>query len=227
MAISYAAIVSAQDRSKADRALDSGRKPVAFLEFLAVKPGMKVGELFAGGGYTTELLARAAGPSGVVYGENPRLWLETFAEKPWSERLQKPANKNVIRSDRELDAPFPPDAPPLDLVVSNVSYHDTIAMQVDRPGMNRAVLAALRPGGSYVVCDSSAKAGRGIEDTSTLHRIDEQVVRTEVTAVGFRFEREGNFMRNPADTRDWSTSPMEAGARRGTGDRFCLAFLKP
>ena len=102
------AIVDAPDRTEADRKLDAGRKPAELLRFLKVEPGMKVGELFAGGGYTTELLARAVGSAGVVYGQNTKFVLARFAEKPWGERLARPVNKNVVRLDRELDAPFRP-----------------------------------------------------------------------------------------------------------------------
>jgi predicted methyltransferase len=188
---------------------------------------MKVAELFAGGGYTTELLARAVAPTGVVYGQNTKMILAKFAEKPWSERLAKPVNRSVVRVDRELDDPLPPEARDLDLVVSNIIYHDTVWQNVDRAKMNGAVLAALKPGGRYVVCDSSAPAGSGTSAAKTLHRIDEAVVRQEVGAAGFKLVEEGNFLRNPADTRDWSSSPTAAGERRGTSDRFCLAFAKP
>src|SRR4051812_32472823 len=58
------AVVGAADRSEADRELDGGRHPAETLTFFGIGPGMKVGEVAAGGGYTTELLARAVGPSG-------------------------------------------------------------------------------------------------------------------------------------------------------------------
>jgi len=225
--VSPADLVAATDRTDADRALDAGRKPAEFLAFLEVKPGMKVAELTAGGGYTTELLARAVGPTGVVYGHNSKFVLERFAAKPWAERLARPVNKNVVRADRELDAPLPPEATGLDLVVSNAIYHDTVWQNVDRTKMNVAVLRALKTGGAYVVCDSSAKNGTGVADVQTLHRIDEQFVRDEVAKAGFTLAGEGSFLRNPADTRDWSASPGAAGEKRGTSDRFCLKFVKP
>ena len=40
------------------------------LEFIGIRPGMKVLDLSAGGGYTTELLARAVGPEGLVVGQS-------------------------------------------------------------------------------------------------------------------------------------------------------------
>ena len=59
--------VNAPDRPADDKALDAGRQPEQVLAFFGIKPGMKVADLFAGGGYTTELLSRAVGPTGTVY----------------------------------------------------------------------------------------------------------------------------------------------------------------
>lgn len=220
------ALVASPDRTDADRALDPGRKPLDFLAFTTVGPGMQVAELMAGGGYTTELLARAIGPTGTVYGENPKVVLERFAEKPWAARLARVTNAQ--RLDRELDDPFPEAlAGKLDLVVSNAIYHDALWLEADRAKMNSAVYRALKMGGAYVVCDSSAKLGAGTNDAQTLHRIEEVVVRDEVTKAGFKLVAEGDFLRNPADTRDWSTSPGAAGEKRGTGDRFCFRFVRP
>jgi predicted methyltransferase len=220
-----AALAAAPDRTEADRALDPGRKPAAFLHALRVAPGMRVGELFSGGGYTTELLARAVGPTGVVYGENPGWVLQRFAARPWAERLARPVNANVVRQDRELDAPFDPAlSGTLDLVVTNANYHDAVATDVDRARMNEAVRGALKRTGRYVVIDSSARPGTGLTAARTLHRIDEEAVRAEVEAAGFVLLRRDDSLRNPEDTRDWSASPGAAGERRGTSDRFILEF---
>jgi predicted methyltransferase len=224
---SYSSVVSAPDRSADDRALDAGRKPAELLAFAGVRPGMRVAELGAGGGYTTELLARAVAPQGTVYGQNSRFILDRFAEKPWSERLARPAMRNVVRVDRDFDDPLPPHARNLDVVVIVLFYHDLFWMGADRARMNREVFDHLRPGGLYVVVDHSARPGSGSSDVQTLHRIDEQVVRDEVEQAGFRLGRTADFLRNPADARDWNDSPRAAGARRGTSDRFVLAFVKP
>ena len=86
---------------------------------------------------------------------------------------------------------------------------------------------ALRPGGRYIVVDHSARAGAGLADVQTFHRIDEELVRAEIERAGFRLRRIGDFLRNPADTRDWNDAPNAAGDRRGTSDRFVLEFEKP
>ena len=63
-------IVASPDRSAADRTNDLRRKPEQMLVFIGIRPGITALDLSAAGGYTTELLARAIGPSGIVYGQS-------------------------------------------------------------------------------------------------------------------------------------------------------------
>ena len=95
-------------------------------------------------------------------------------------------------------------------------------MEVDRAAMNKKVFAALKPGGHYVVADHSAKVGDGLSVAKNLHRIEESTLRKEIEAAGFKLVAEGDFLRNPADTRDTnvnrSTTP---------NDEFVLKFQKP
>jgi predicted methyltransferase len=224
---SIRAAVDASDRSAEDRALDAGRHPAETLAFFGIRPGMRVAELGAGGGYTTELLVRTVGPTGRVYGQNSPFLLERVAAKPWSERLAKPVMKDVVRLDRSFEEPFPSDVKNLDAVLIVLLYHDTVWMKVDRAKMNAAVFAALAPGGVYGIVDHSAKSGTGLADVESLHRIDEAALIGEVKAAGFTLDAEGDFLRNPDDARDWSAAPRAAGERRGTSDRFVLRFTKP
>ena len=223
----WKAVVDAPDRTEKDRALDAGRKPAEMLEFLGVKPGMKVADLGAGGGYTTELLARAVGPAGKVYMQNDPRW--TFVKDAVAERMTHPAMKGVAVEYVPFDDPVPPDVKDLDLVVINVIYHDVANMPVDRVRMGKVIFDALKPGGSFVVIDSSAKDGAGLSETQTLHRIDEKVVKEEVEKAGFKLAAEGDFLRNPQDTRDWNSSPGAAAkaGKRGQSDRFALRFVRP
>jgi predicted methyltransferase len=221
------AAVAASDRAEADRALDEGRHPVQMFEFFGIQPGMKVADLGAGGGYTSELLARIVGPEGKVYGQNNRFILERFAEKPWSERLQKPVMRNVTRLDTEFDAPFPKEVVNLDFVLNILFYHDTVWMKADRDRMNAAVFQALKAGGIYGIVDHAAREGDGTKEAQTLHRIEEKTLRAEVEKAGFRFVASADFLRNPDDPRDWNAAPSKAGERRGTSDRFVLKFEKP
>jgi predicted methyltransferase len=221
-------LVDAPDRTDDDKKLDGGRHPAELLAFLALAPGMRVAEIGAGGGYTSELLARAVGPKGKVWAQNNKFILERFADKPLAARMAKPAFKDVIvRIERDFDAPLPPDAKNLDAVVSVLFYHDTVWIGADRDKMNKAVFDALRHGGEYVVVDHSAAEGRGTADVKDLHRIDELTVLREVERAGFHQAGSADFLRNPSDDRGWNDAPMAAAERRGTSDRFVLKFVKP
>jgi predicted methyltransferase len=221
------AAVDAPDRSADDKALDAGRHPAQTLAFFGIAPGQKVAELGAGGGYTAELLARVVGPTGKVYAMNTPFILERFAQAPWTARLAKPVMANVVRLDRVWDDPFPANVRDLDAVLIVLLYHDTVWMKADRAQMNNKVFQALKPGGVYGIVDHSAKAGTGLADVETLHRIDEATLRKEVEAAGFKLAAEADFLRAPGDARDWSASPRTAGEKRGTSDRFVLKYVKP
>jgi predicted methyltransferase len=224
------AAIAAPDRSDADRALDAGRKPGEVLALFKLAPGQKVGELFAAGGYTSELMARVVGDTGTVYAQNTTAILDKFARKPLTERLTKPVNKHVVFVERPAEDPFPEDARgTLDAVVCVLNYHDFVWQKVDRAKMNAAVFAALKPGGVYGIVDHAAEPKSGTRDVETLHRIDPEVVKAEITAAGFKLDATSDVLANPDDKHDWNSSPKAAAeaGKRGTSDRFVMRFVKP
>jgi predicted methyltransferase len=217
----YAALLAAADRSDADRQADKRRDPLPFLAFVGLRPGMKVLDMGAGAGYSTELDARAVAPTGTVYGQNPADFLER-PKAAFAARLATPAMKNAVGLARPFDDPVPENLHVFDVVTFLFAYHDTTYMAVDRAQMDRKLFAALRPGGILVVADHAAAPGSDIAVGKTLHRIDESILRQEVEAAGFKLIGEGNFWRHPEDTRDFTTL-------RPTGpvDQFVLKFQKP
>ena len=219
-------VVASPDRSEKDRERDAFRKPVELLGFAGVAPGMHVADIGAGGGYTTELLARAVGPTGAVVAQDTPNWDGPGLQKAWETRLAKPALANTKHVMRQWEEPLPPEATNLDVVTFIAAYHDVIVEKGDENKLNRAVFAALKPGGVYIVVDNSARAGRGKEDCEPLHRIDEEVVKDEVQRAGFKLAGEASFMRNPSDTRDWNANPGN-DPRTHTQDLFVLKFVKP
>ena len=123
-----------------------------------------------------------------------------------------------------FDDPVPPEVADgkLDLVTLMFNYHDLGWIHVDRARMNRAIFAALKPGGLYVIADHAGRPGTGIGESGTLHRIEESFLRQEVEAAGFRLLAEGDFLRNPNDPRDRNT-PEPPQPK----DEFVLKFVKP
>lgn len=217
----YAAIVAAPDRTAADRQTDQSRKPEQLLAFTGVRPGMTVLDMGAGGGYSTELMARAAGPSGTVYAQDSAAVLPRVKEA-FAERMKKPEMKTVSRLERPFDDPVPSSVHDIDLITFFFFYHDTTYMGVDRARMDRALFNALKPGGILVIADHSARVGDGARVGKTLHRIEETTVEHEVEAAGFKLVAEGNFLRNLDDPRTVVIfrSPVPV-------DNFVLKFQKP
>jgi predicted methyltransferase len=211
-------------RPAEDTKLDTGRKPDQMLAFFGIAPGMQVADLFAGGGYTTELLSRVVGPTGKVYSQNG-----TFPEKykkigeAWEARLKNPALSNVVLVKKPFDAPdlIPAPSGSLDAVTMNMNYHDMVIFKIDRDKVNAAVFKALKPGGFYDIVDHSAKDGSGISDVS-LHRIDEKFLVDEIQKSGFKLAAASSALRHPDDDRTWMVFK-----KRGETDRFMLKFVKP
>jgi predicted methyltransferase len=239
------AIVGSPDRAAADRVNDIRRKPADMLAFIGVRPGMTAMDVSAARGYTTELIARAVGPTGKVYGQNPPrvegrappAQPEGAAAPPpaasatapppmptLAERVRNPAASNIVIVSRPFEDPAPPEVAngSLDLVTLMFNYHDFGHLGVDRAKTNAAVFKALKPGGIYVIADHSGRSGTGISESGTLHRVEEAFVKQEVEAAGFKLAAQGNFMRNPNDPRDRNTPepPMPK-------DEFVLKFVKP
>jgi predicted methyltransferase len=254
-----ARIVRSSDRTAADRANDERRKPEHMLSFIGIRPGIVAVDLSASGGYTTELLARAIGPLGKVYGQsrprdpnraptppvtpegnsNPATTPSAAPAAPASAPRPSPValaeRENNLRSNGvqaapivALSRPFEDPVPSelavegIDLATLMFNYHDLGHLGVDRAAMNKAVFAALKSGGLYVIADHSGRPGTGISESGTLHRIEEAFLRQEVEAAGFKLMDEGSFLRNPNDPRDKNTPDPPQPK-----DEFVLKFVKP
>ena len=218
----YEAVVASPDRSDGDRQTDQRRHPATMLAFTGVQPGMKVLDMEANAGYSTELLARSVGPTGVVYAQDPAAIIERLVKDKFDIRAQKPAMKNVVHVIRDFDDPIPPDVSGLDLITFFFSYHDVTYMPVDRAEMNRKMFAALKPGGFLVIADHSARPGDGTSVGKTFHRIEESVLRQEIEAAGFKLVAEADFLRHPEDPRDVIVFRPVVPV-----DEFVLKYQKP
>ncbi len=211
----YKQAIASPLRTDADRKEDVRRRPLDFLEFTQVQPGMRVLDVSAGDGYTTQLIALVLGDSGVVWGQTPAL------RPALQERLRLHPQGNMVIVERPFEDPVPADAPPFDLITLVYNYHDIAYLPVDRARMNKRLFDALKPGGHLVLIDHSAEFGSGTRDTKTLHRIDEQLVVSELQQAGFRVEHESDTFRNPDDQRTERIFDMAIPV-----DNFALRFVK-
>jgi predicted methyltransferase len=224
------AAIASTDRPAADRDEDGRRRPAELLAFLGVEPGMRVLDVFAAGGYYTELLARVVGVKGQVIAYNNPPYADFF-----SERIEVRYAGDRLSNVRQLTAPI--DAlglatRSLDAALFVMSYHDLYWRPEDGswPATDPAVLlaalrSALRPGAVVVVQDHVAAAGLDpLESVSKLHRIDPAIVRRDFAAAGFEFEAESGMLAHPAD--DHSLQVFDPGIR-GRTDQFVFRFRNP
>lgn len=224
-AVHIVAAIADSRRPAEDVAVDANRHPAETLAFAGIEPGDRVADVIPGGGYWTRLFAVAVGEEGRVY---PTIRPDGVAQDfetvilPIAEQYP-----NAPMARAPYDALVYPE--PLDVVFTSQNYHDMPLTQYelgDRAEMNRTAFAALKPGGLYVIIDHSAVAGAPVDTdgANTLHRIDQAVVRQEVEAAGFVFDGEGDFLRNPEDSRTVSVFDESI---RGRTDQFVMRFRKP
>jgi predicted methyltransferase len=222
------AAVADPGRPEEDKQRDANRKPAETVQFAGIKPGETVVELIPGKGYFTRIFSQVVGPKGHVYAVSPPRRPNAPPDSPdpsaaTTAIAAEPSYSNVsvsVSSAANITIPGPAD-----VVFTAQNYHDVHNVQnIDVAGFNKAVFNALKPGGTYIVLDHTAEAGSGARDTSTLHRIDPQTVKTEVEAAGFKLEGESKVLANPQDTHTLKVFDPEI---RGKTDQFILKFRKP
>jgi predicted methyltransferase len=215
------AAVADAARPAADKDRDADRKPAETLAFAGVKPGEQVVDFLPGGGYFTRIFSKAVGPKGHVIALTPASAPEkyTVAAKAIA---ADPAYSNVTAVAENLTA-LP--AGSVDLFFTAQNYHDLHNQKdLDVAVFDKAVFAALKPGGTFFVVDHAASAGSGFQDTNTLHRIDVEAVKTEVESAGFKLTGQSDLLRNAADPH---TAKVFDPSIRGKTDQFILKFEKP
>jgi predicted methyltransferase len=216
------AAVNDPERPVADTTRDADRKPAKSVAFAGVKPSDTVLELLAAGGYYTRVLSKTVGLKGHVYATVP---VAILATRPAAADALKALAANpvyskitvLIRPTGEPSAPVP-----VDTVWTSLNYHDLHNPGPfgtgDILGFNRAVLATLKPGGSFIVIDHASAAGTGVTQTGTLHRIEPAAAKAEIIQAGFTFIGQSDAIHRPND--DYATHSTDKD------DQFIFRFQK-
>ena len=201
---------------------DARRKAAEVLAFSGVGPGDEVIDFFPGAGYWTRIFSGTVGTTGHVYAVWPGAAAK-YATKtlPALDALHLPNVSAKLLTGGIVGAPEP-----VDIVWTVQNYHDVPNMggEAAIDAMNAQVLAALKPGGTYLVIDHADAPDSGLAHTGTTHRIDPAAVKAEVVKAGFEFVGESTVLRNPAD--DHSANVFDPTIR-GKTDQFVYKFRKP
>jgi predicted methyltransferase len=216
------ASIASPERTDKDRERDAREKPAEVLAFAGVKPGMTVVDMFAGGGYYTELLAGVVGPTGKVLSVNNVPYAQ-YSKDSVKARFTEGRLKNV--EQRLVEASyinFPPKS--VDLIVICMSFHDAFWIEekegwpeINTDGFIDSMKRMLKPGGKLLIIDHNAPAGTGREMAGKAHRLNEDFAKKTLTARGFVLEKTYDGLRNKDDQLD---KMVFDPAVRGKTDRY-------
>src|SRR6186997_1792165 len=109
------AALAAPERAAESKARDASRKPIESVQFIGIKTGQTVVDMIAAGGWFTEVLSAAVGPSGKVYASNPPFFTQQDAETAMQKRLGVQAVHTSLAEAGVKD---------VDAVVTALNLHD-------------------------------------------------------------------------------------------------------
>lgn len=217
--------VSASERSASDLERDLTSKPKQILKFLGVKEGDSVLDFLGGGGYYSQILKEKVGTKGTVVLHTNKAYL-SFVGKALKERTDNGGLTGVVQLVSEVEG-LQLGENKFDSAILVLGYHDFFfeeggwSFPADK--VIPQLLLSLKEGGKLLIIDHAAESGAGISATKTLHRIDENYVKNDLSKRGFKLIAESQVLRNKDDIH--SKSVFEKELRRKT-DRFVFLFEK-
>lgn len=168
-------------RQMNDPSRDAWQKPNEVVEKLAIKPGWRVADLGAGGGYFTWYLAAAVGPQGKVYAVD----IDETALGMIEQGMKSRGVANVVPIHAEPADPKLPEA--VDLVFTCDTYHHL----ENRVAYFKSLARYLRPDGKVAILDFYP---RGFFSGWLGHGTAKEEVRREMESAGYRLAADYNFL---------------------------------
>lgn len=218
------ATMSAPDRGPYDSLKDAGRKPVEVMSFFGVETGMTVLDMLTGSGYSSELLAAAVGPGGVVYAQNSFLVLRLIGGEHHQSMMTR-IKDNRLPNVRYLvvepeDMPFEES---LDFAMWGLNMHDEYYSNGENAVLRvlQNIKRGLKPNGILAISDHVGISGQNNEK---LHRIEPAIARRLIEKAGFIIEASSDLLANSID--DHTKVIFDDGLRYRT-DQFLIKARKP
>lgn len=214
-------------RGETDFTRDDIRRPVEVLEFLGIRSGMTVMDVYAAGGYYTFILSKALGPEGVVLAQNTERGLR-FKEDRQEITQGEALNSKILEGDLTNVRQLIGNVTTLDLsdgsldaALLMLTLHDSFNNSPDRAlELLRSLYGYLAPGGILGISDH---IGLPENNNRDLHRMPVQRAIELAEQAGFLVQR-SRLLENPED--DHNRSIFDPRLARHT-DRFLLKLTKP
>lgn len=241
-----AAVVAGDHRSPANKARDQYRHPVETLTFFGLQPGMRVVEVWPGGGWYTEILGPYLSKSGKYYaaGWDPdakaefiQLGIKAFRDKLAGRPDLYAGTEMTVLSFPDKTAIAPPGS--ADLVLTFRNIHNWMGGGNAEKAF-AAMYAALKPGGILGVVEHRAKTDVPQDPKAASGYVREDYAIALAEKAGFVLEARSEVNANPRDTKNyekgvWTLPPTYREGEKdkarytaiGESDRFTLRFRKP
>lgn len=223
------AAVDSNSRPAADLELDAVRKPAEVLTFFQLQPGMKIIDVFGGGGYYTEITSHLVGSNGEVTLYNNTPW-DNFVNKQVADRLANDRLPNVsalMVSPEELrNVTQRYDAAIFILGMHDLYYEDLANgwPAIDVREFLRNIHQLLNEDGILGIIDHNAQKGTDPAVVGlSLHRVDPGRMIRDLESAGFKLEDRSDILRNPQDDL---TGLVFSKEMRWKSDRSVLRFRK-
>lgn len=225
----FPAAVAAPGREESDLALDASRQPAEILNFMDLETDDAVVDIFAGGGYYSEIMGAAVGAGGSVVAVNPPQFVSSDAAKEkWAGIASRQPNVSLFPS--QLDD-FTPQPSSYDFAMMHLIYHDLYwesekfkFARMDPAAFLTKLYEGMKPGGIVAVIDHVGNPGDTRAVVEKTHRIDPATAKADFEEAGFVLEEESDMFANPDD--DLEKNVFDPSIR-GKTNRFVMKFRKP
>jgi SAM-dependent methyltransferase len=161
---------------------DRWQRPETVMRLLDLRPGSRVADLGAGGGYFTFRLAEAVAPGGIVYAVDVDPDMVDYVRA----RATSEGYRQVVPVLAATDDPRLPEA--VDLVFTCNTYHHL----PDPPAYFARLRQRLRPGGRVAVVEY--RGSHGILPRLFGHATDDEVIERDLATAGYRLLHEHDVL---------------------------------
>jgi len=211
--------VNSPNRSEKLKEQDGYNRPAEILALAGIRKNARVIEFGPYDLYYSEMLVEAVGPKGEVHMYEVPDIHEQVADRNKAFADKHPNVKYTGVDYNNIEFPRQ-----VDVVFNNLYFHEMLLRGTQLEAFHSKLFKAMKPGAIYLLIDHTAILGTETNHTGTLHRVDPQVMRSNVQAAGFELVEDSRLLENLQDDKTWAA--FEPG-RRHTTDRTVYKFRKP
>ena len=235
-----AEVASGSHRTPANVERDRYRHPVEVLQFFGIRPDMTVVEMWAEGGWWTEILAPYLHDEGAYY-------IADLPSERWQDVMRKKLESNPDIYGNAVLTQFGggrTDIAPegsADMILTFRNLHNWMSVGEADLAFD-TMYKTLKPGGILGVVEHRGDTGKPQDPEAASGYVREDYAIAMAEKAGFELIDKSEMNANPRDTKDhregvWMLPPgfytVEEDADRaryeaiGESDRFTLKFRKP